>query len=195
MEIGITLGLEIALVIGVISVILFQLSGNDEGKKKQKIPAGVIIGIYILLFGVIAILLLPYAVKSTLAFELKIGEEFSLYNRISITADAEESLINSIMLYSSSTLMIVLFLTFIKYEDRVARTNLKATVLTALAVVLAATFFYGIFTRYFYKLQPTIWMHVIFIIYNIIVIYWSNKFVRQMIDQATNECGETIVDK
>ena len=171
------LSIEIALAICIISVILFQLSGNASDREKQQIPAGIIIGIYIFLFGVMFILVLPYLTKDNLCREPTYLEKLTNSNiKAEITVTGIQWFINIQMFWSINVLISLIFAALIKYKFKILRTDVKIAVLTAFYTTMIANALYLFFSRELYSLHTSIWIHVIYGAYGIFFIVFFCTF-------------------
>ncbi len=182
-----TMTIEIALAIGVISAVLFQLSGDGEERSKQKVSAGIMIGIYLILFGAMAIFLLPLNAKSCLTPNLTFAERiFAIDYHVSITPDETEALIETQIQYAIMTVSAIFFFTVEKYKINIARTDVKTTVLTAITIVFYINIFYAFIDRYLYRLQSSIWIHVIYVIYMVLSVLFSVRYLYKKIAEESN---------
>lgn len=182
MELGTTISVEIGLAVAVITVILFQLSSNVE--KKQKISAGIILGLYIFLFGLMAILTLPYLVKLCLA-PLSFFDKLFMPNfQMQVSSDKTELFISTQIRYSILILFCILACVVRKHKYQLNRADIITPFTVALNIVIIITGAYFYLNRIIYYL-PEFWLNVFYIIFGALIIGFTNRYVRRI---ANDRC-------
>ena len=182
MELGTTINVEIGLAVAVITVILFQLSSNVE--KKQKISAGIILGLYIFLFGLMAILTLPYLVKLCLAPASFFDKLFMPNFQMQVSSDKTELFISTQIRYSILILFCILACVVRKHKYQLNRADIITPFSVALNIVIIITSAYLYLNRIIYYL-PEFWLKVFYIIFGALIIGFTNRYVRRI---ANDRC-------
>lgn len=193
MELSTTLTIEVGLAIGVTTVIIFQLSNGLQDRRRQKISAGMIIGLYIFFFQVMAMFALPYLIKTYFDPELTIFEKIFFPDYvISISAEVADKFVNDRLINAFSLLVVLLISSSQAYKKYLLTSDIETPLVTALIIVVYVNFIYGTASRYLYPIQSEFWLHVIFSVIDVLAGICAQLYIMKQINRANNKREEDV---